>query len=106
LPEEGALGPAVALAERVHGIDLAQVAGHPGEEVDPSEEVDPVDEVDPCEAPQKVLIAQLLADLGGGRLDELRAAEHAPLGDGHRADLPGPVVDVAEGLAVDLDSPS
>jgi hypothetical protein len=46
LLEEGALGPAVALAERVDGVDLAEVVGQPvGERV-------------PGQASQQALVVQ------------------------------------------------
>ena len=51
LAEEGALSPAVALAERVDGVDLAQVVGQP------------ISKRIPGQAAQAVLAAQCLEDL-------------------------------------------
>jgi hypothetical protein len=90
LLEEGALCPAVALAERVDRVDLAKVVGQP------------IEELLACQVPEEVLFAELAEDLGCGGLDVPGAAEQASLGDGDRADLPGPFVDVAEDPAVNL----
>jgi hypothetical protein len=89
LLEKDTLGSAVAIPERVNGVDLAQVVGHP------------VDEGVTYEAPQEILLTQLPEDPSRGRLDEPGQAEHAALGDGHCPDLASPVVDVAEDPAVD-----
>jgi hypothetical protein len=90
LPEEGTLRPPVALAERMQGVDFAQVMGQP-----PDKRV-------AAQAAQAVLVVQLTEDDGRGRIDVLRQAEHSALGDGHRPDLPGPLVNVAEDPLVDL----
>ena len=90
LPEECAMRTAVALAERVQCVDLAEVVGQPsGERV-------------PVHAMQEALLAEVIEDGGGRWLYVLREAEHGGLGDGDRPDLPGLVVDVGEGPPVDL----
>jgi hypothetical protein len=89
LPEEGTLGSAVSFAERVNGVDLAEVVGHA------------VDEGVTREAAQQILPMQLLENFRCRRLDELGQTERVALRDGHRPDLPGPVVDVAEDPAMD-----
>ena len=89
LLEEGALGPAVALAERVDGVDLAEVVGQPlGKRI-------------PGQASQEVLAVQRPEDLRRSGLDVLRQAEPGSLGDGDGPQLTGLVVDVAEDPLVD-----
>ena len=89
LLEEGALGPAVALAERVDGVDLAEVVGQP------------LGECVAVKAAQEVLAVQCPEGLRRRGLDVLRQAEPAPLRDGDGSQLPCPVVDVTEDPAVD-----
>ena len=66
LLEEGALGPAVAFAERVDGVDLAEVVGQP------------LGERTPGQAAQEALTVQSAEDLCCGGLDVLRQAEPGP----------------------------
>jgi hypothetical protein len=84
LLEEGALGPAVAFAERVDGVDLAEVAGQP------------LGERTPGQAAQEALPVQSTEDLCCGGLDVLRQAEPGPRCNGSSPELSGPVVDVTE----------
>src|SRR5208282_2381371 len=89
LREEGPLRPPVALAERVQGVDLAQVIGQP-----PDERI-------AVQAAQAVFVVQLAEDDGRGGIYVLREAEHGALGDGHRPDLAGPLIYVAEDPLMD-----
>jgi hypothetical protein len=54
LPEEGPLRPPVALAERMQGVDLAQVISQPP------------DKCVAAQAAQAIFIMQLAEDNGGG----------------------------------------
>ena len=76
LPEKGPLRSPVALAERMQGVDLAQVVGQP-----PDKRV-------AGQPAQAVFIVQLTEDNGRRGLYVLRQAEHGALGDGYRPDLP------------------
>jgi hypothetical protein len=71
-------------------VDLAQVIGQP-----PDEHV-------AAQAAQAVFIVQLAEDEGRGGLYVLREAERGAVGDGHRPDLAGPLVYVAEDLLMSL----
>jgi hypothetical protein len=89
LLEEGALGPAVALTERVDGIHLAEIVGQPfGEHV-------------PRKPAQDLFAVQRAEDLRRRGLNLLGQTEPVPLREGDGPELPGPVVDVAEDPAMD-----
>jgi len=62
----------------------------------------PPDERVAAQAAQAIFIMQLAEDNGRGRIDVLRQAEHSALGDGHRPDLPGSLIDVTENPLMDL----
>jgi len=74
----------------MQGVDFAQVMGQ-----SPDKRV-------AAQPAQAVLIMQFTDDDGRGRIDVLRQAEHSALGDGHRPDLPGPLIDVTENPVMDL----
>lgn len=89
LPEERALRATVAVAEWVYGVELGEVV------------CEPVDERLALKPSQVVFFGEGLEHVSGVRLDVLRQAEDVGLGDGDGADLAGPVVEVAEDLAVE-----
>jgi hypothetical protein len=84
-----ALGPAVALAERVDGVDLTEVVGQPfGEHVS-------------GKSAQEALAMHRSEDLRRQGLDVLRQAKPGSLRNGDGPQLPDPVVDVTEDPAID-----
>ena len=89
LLEEGAPGPAIALAEWMDGVHFAEVIRQSlGERV-------------AGKAAHEVLVVQCPEDVCRRGLDVLRQAEPGSLRDGDGAELPGPALDVAEDPAVD-----
>jgi hypothetical protein len=84
LTEEGALGAAVALTERVQVVDLGEQPGQP------------VDERGAGPAAQPVEAGERAEDLVGVADQALRRAEQRALADRDRAQLAGPGAGVAE----------
>jgi hypothetical protein len=85
LGQEGALRAPVAFAERVQRVDLGEQSGQAGEE--------PV----AIASAEVVCLGEAPEDVRSGGLDLGRQAQRRPgLHDEHRAQLPGPRVDVLE----------
>jgi hypothetical protein len=89
LLEERALGPAVALTERVDRVDLTEVVRQPFREHVPGK------------AAQQALAMQRMEELRRRGLDVLRQAEPGSFRDGDGPELSGPTVDVTENPVMD-----
>lgn len=89
LREEGALGAAVALPEWVQGVHIGQQHG------------EAVDESRSLESPEMTSPGELAEHVLGEGTKVLREAEQVTLADRDRAQLAGPVVQVAKDVAVE-----